>query len=71
MIREIRTAETKIKQALRNSSGSARLSQIIVQTQLPYHLAFSVAQMLRDLGVIKMEARPETNGEDFIIRAVK
>ena len=71
MIREIRTAETKIKQAIRNSGGSARLSQIIVQAQLPYYLAFSVAQMLKERGVIEMEARPETNGEDFIIRAVK
>mgnify|MGYP001613762160 CR=1 FL=1 len=71
MIREIRNAESKIKQAIRNSDGSVRLNQIIVQTQLPYHLAFSVAQMLRDRGTIKMEARPETNSEDFILRAVK
>ncbi len=71
MIREIRAAEAKIKQALRIFGGSAPLSLIIVQAQLPYYLAFSVAQMLEERGVIKMEARPETNGEDFIIRAVK
>jgi len=71
MIREVRNAEAKIKHALRIFGGSAPLSLILVETQLPYHLAFSVAQMLRERGVIKMEARPETNGEDFIIRAVK
>ena len=70
MIREVRTAETKIKHSLRIFGGSAPLSLIIVQAQLPYHLAFSVAQMLEERGVIKMEERPETNGEDFIIRTV-
>lgn len=71
MIKEIKIAEDKIKRAIRYCDGSAPLSQVIVQTQLPYQLALSVTQMLKERGDIEMEERPETNGEDFILRAVK
>ena len=66
-ISEIQAAEKKIKHALRTSHGSAPLSQVIVQTHLPYHLAFNVTQMLKDRGDIKMESRLGTNGEDFML----
>ena len=71
MIREVRNAEVKIKHALRTFGGSASFTLILVETQLPYHLAISVAEMLRNRGEIKMEPRPETNNEDFMMSVVK
>lgn len=70
MISEVRSAEKKIKRAIRNSNGLAPLSQVISQTHLSYHLALNVVQMMKERGDIIVE-EPSDEGPDFILRAIK